>query len=146
MARRFRDEPQIFQRAPGVPHHRVVVHTRDAKEIRRFSFQAPSSSDLFPNANRTNEVGIEGAFAIYRFMGTLATQDARTTSDAHWTTIDYVEITATSGDGRDLVYSTSDIFLDRGPYHQVRFDMTCHPATSQDVPTLMIMEESETRL
>lgn len=148
MARRFRDNVLRFELAPGVAHHRVVVHTVDARKVRRFSFQAPGSSDSFPNANRSNEIqegantdDARGPFAFYRLMGTLATPDSPAPSN--WTTVDYIEITVTS-DGRNRIHSTSDVLLNTGPFRQLRFEMTYYPKSSQDVPTLLAMEESET--
>ena len=149
MARRFRGETFRFELAPGIAHHKVVVHTRDAREIRRFSFQAPSSSDTFNNANRANETqtgastdDARGPFAVYRLIGTLATQDSP--NPAHWVTIDAIGITTTN-DGRNRVHSTSDVLLNTGPYRQLRFEMTYYPASSQDAPVLLVLEESETR-
>jgi len=149
VSRRFRGEVLRLELAPGKYHNHVVVHTRDAREIRRFSFQAPSSGDLFKNANRANEVQ-SGAntddsrepLAIYRLAGTLATDD--TAPLANWHTIDAIIINTTS-DGRDRIYSTSDVFLNSGPYRHIRFDMTYYPVSSQDAPILLVLEESETR-
>lgn len=142
MARRFRGETLRFELAAGVRHHKIIVHTRDAREIRRYSFQAPSSSDNFLNANRSNETGVDGPFATYRFIGTLTTQDS--SNPAHWVTIDHIEITSTS-DGRNRVHSTRDVLLETGPYRQIAFEMTYYPKSSQDVPTLLVLEEAETR-
>ena len=142
MSRRFRGDSMRFELALGVAHHKVIVHTRDAREIRRFAFQAPSSSDTFPNANRANETGVDGPFALYRLIGTLATPDSP--APANWTTIDFIYI-STTNDARNLVLSTSDVLLNSGPYRQLAFEMTYYPATSLDVPTLLVLEEAETR-
>lgn len=141
MGRRFSGAVERFELAAGLFHENVVVMTRDASKITRFSFQAPSSSDFYKNANRATETGV-GHFpnAAFRLQGTLATAD--TAPDVHWTTIDHIEVTVTS-DQRDFIFSTQDVLSLKGPYNFLRFTITYRPATSQDVPTLLIMEESE---